>query len=254
MLYASYSRGYKAGGYAARQGDFYNPEVVDAFEMGLKSQWAENRVQTNLALFYYDYKNKQELQFFGPSAQFPNGGLQLINATNAKSYGAELEIRANVTKAFSIDASMSYLHARYRTFIARDAQLNTAFQDLAGNILPLAPDMKFNLGAQYDWELGANSGKITLRGDYSWIGEQFGNALNRKGGVLPATGDQIPEYSVVNARLRWKSVDESLRISLFARNLTNKYAISNSFVNGLNEVVQSNLKPRTFGVRVGYNF
>lgn len=254
LLYGSYSRGYKAGGYAARQGDFYNPEVVDAFEMGLKGQWAENRVQTNLALFYYDYKNKQELQFFGPSAQFPNGGLQLINATDATSYGVELEILAKVTKAFQIDMSMSYLHARYGSFIVRDTQLNTPFQDLKGNILPLAPAMKFNAGAQYNRGLGGNAGEITLRGDFSWIGEQFGNALNRTGGVLPATGDQIPEYGVMNANLQWKSFDDSLRISLFARNLTNKYAISNSFVNGLNEVVQSNLKPRTFGVRIGYNF
>jgi iron complex outermembrane receptor protein len=254
LLYGSYSRGYKAGGYAAKQGAFYDPEVVDAFELGLKGQWAENRVQTNLALFYYNYKNKQELQFFGPSAQFPNGGLQLINATDATSYGAELEILAKVTKAFQIDMSMSYLHARYGTFIVKDTQLGTPFQDLAGNILPLAPAMKFNAGAQYDWALGGNAGEITLRGDFSWIGEQFGNALNRKGGVLPATGDQIPEYGVVNASLQWKSSDDSLRISLFARNLTNKYAISNSFVNGLNEVVQSNLKPRTYGVRIGYNF
>ena len=144
LLYGSYSRGYKAGGYAARQGDFYNPEVVDAFELGLKSQLAENRIQTNLAAFYYNYQNKQELQFFGPSAQFPNGGLQLINATNAKTYGAELEVRANITRGLSIDASVSYLHARYGTFIARDAQLGTAFQDLSGNILPLAPEKKFN--------------------------------------------------------------------------------------------------------------
>ena len=222
--------------------------------MGLKGQWAENRVQTNLALFYYDYKNKQELQFFGPSAQFPNGGLQLINATDATSYGVELEILAKVTKAFQIDMSMSYLHARYGSFIVRDTQLNTPFQDLKGNILPLAPAMKFNAGAQYNRGLGGNAGEITLRGDFSWIGEQFGNALNRTGGVLPATGDQIPEYGVMNANLQWKSFDDSLRISLFARNLTNKYAISNSFVNGLNEVVQSNLKPRTFGVRIGYNF
>jgi len=254
LLYASYSRGYKAGGYAAKQGDYYNPEVVDAFELGLKGQWADNRVQTNLALFYYDYKNKQELQFFGPSAQFPNGGLQLINATSAKSYGAELEIRANVTNSFHLDASMSYLHARYGKFIAKDAQLGTAFQDLAGNKLPLSPEMKFNAGAQYDWSFGKNLGEFTLRGDYSWTGEQFGNALNRIGGVLPATGDQIPEYGVINASLQWKSNDKSMQISLFARNLANKFAISNSFVNGLNEVVQSNLKPRTYGLKIGYNF
>jgi len=254
MLYASYSRGYKAGGYAAKQGDYYNPEVVDAFELGLKGQWAENRIQTNLALFYYDYKDKQELQFFGPSAQFPNGGLQLINATSAKSYGGELEIRANVTKAFHIDAATSYLHARYNKFIARDVQLGTAFQDLAGHKLPLAPTLKFNVGAQYDLDLGQKLGTFSLRGDFSWTAEQFGNALNRTGGVLPATGDLIPEYGVVNANLGWKSYDNSVRISVFGRNLTNKYAVSNSFVNGLNEVVQSNLKPRTYGIKVGYNF
>jgi iron complex outermembrane receptor protein len=255
LLYASYSRGYKAGGFAARQGSSYNPETVDAFEVGLKGQWAENRVQTNLSLFYYDYKDKQELQFFPPNAQFPNGGLQLINATNATSYGAELEIQAKVTKAFRIDTSLSYLNATYGKFIVRDVQFPAlGFQDLAGNKLPLAPEMKFNFGAQYNVPLGGNSGELMFRADYSWTGEQFGNALNRDGRNLPATGDQIPEYSLINGRIQWTSSNEKMQVALFVRNLLDKYAISNSFVNGLNEVVQSNLKPRTFGLKINYNF
>ena len=255
QMYATYSRGYKAGGYAARQGDFYNPEVVDAFEAGFKGRWADNMLQTNLALFYYDYKDKQELQFFPPNLQFPNGGLQLINATNATSYGAELEVQANLTDQFSLDGSVTFLHARYGDFIVRDVQFPAlGFQNLNGNTLPLAPNFKFNLGAQYDINLGGDAGDLMLRADYSRIGEQFGNALNRDGTSLPATGDQIPAYGFLNARAQWTSDDESLTVAVFARNLTDEYAISNSFVNGLNEVVQSNLKPRTFGITVGYNF
>ncbi len=255
LLYGSYSRGYKAGGFAARQGAFYNPEIVDAFETGLKAQWADNRVQTNLAAFYYNYKDKQELQFFPPNLQFPNGGLQLINATDATSWGVELEIQANVTKAFHIDTSLSYLNATYGTFIVRDVQFPAlGFQDLAGNRLPLSPEMKFSIGAQYDAPLGNGAGELSFRGDFSWIGEQFGNALNRDGRILPATGDQIPEYSIVNARIQWTSDNGNIQASLFARNLLDTYAISNSFVNGLNDVVQSNLKPRTFGLKVNYNF
>jgi len=212
-------------------------------------------VQTNLSLFYYDYKDKQELQFFPPNAQFPNGGLQLINATNATSYGAELEIQAKVTKAFRIDTSLSYLNATYGKFIVRDVQFPAlGFQDLAGNKLPLAPEMKFNFGAQYNVPLGGNSGELMFRADYSWTGEQFGNALNRDGRNLPATGDQIPEYSLINGRIQWTSSNEKMQVALFVRNLLDKYAISNSFVNGLNEVVQSNLKPRTFGLKINYNF
>jgi iron complex outermembrane recepter protein len=128
------------------------------------------------------------------------------------------------------------------------------FQNLEGNHLPLAPEMKFNLGAQYDWELGGNSGELSARADFSWTGEQFGNALNRDGANLPATGDQIPAYSNVNARLQWTSENENLQVTLFARNLFDTYAVSNSFVNGLNEVVQSNLKPRTFGLKVNLGF
>lgn len=255
LLFASWSRGYKAGGYAAKQGDYYNPETVDAFEVGYKNQTADKRFQTNLSLFYYDYKNKQELQFFPPSAQFPNGGLQLINATNAKSYGAELELQAYVTKSLRLDGTFSYLNATYGDFIVRDAQFPAlGFQNLAGHTLPLAPEAKVSVGAQYDIELGHGAGSITARADYSYISQQWGNALNRTGGVLPATGDMIPAYSQVNARLAWKSEGNRINVAVYAQNLTNTYAISNSFVNGLSEVVQSNLKPRTYGIKVGYNF
>jgi iron complex outermembrane receptor protein len=255
LLYASYSRGYKAGGYAAKQGDFYNPETVDAYEGGLKGRWAEKSIQTNLAFFYYNYNDKQELQFFPPSVQFPNGGVQLINATNAKSYGAELEVQAFLTKQLRVDGSYSYTSATYGNFIVKDAQFpGLGFQDLAGHKLPLSPKNKFNIGAQYDMVLGNSLGSISARADYSWTADQWGNALNRDGTLLPGTGDKIPAHSLVNARVQWKNNDGSLQVSTFVRNLTNKYAISNSFVTGLNEVIQANIKPRTFGIKAEYFF
>jgi len=255
LIYGSYSRGYKAGGFAARQSAYYNPETVDAFEGGLKGRWADKSIQTNLAFFYYNYNDKQELQFFPPNDQFPNGGVQLVNAAKAKTYGAELEVLAYATKALRLDASFSYLHAKYGNFIVRDAQfLAQGDRNLAGNSLPLSPKFKVNLGAQYDWTLSNDAGSVSARFDYSWTDQQWGNALNRDGTSLPATGDKIPAYGVTNARLQWKNGDGNLQASLYVRNLTNKYAISNSFVNSVSEVVQSNLKPRTFGVKMEYFF
>lgn len=255
MLYASYTRGYKAGGFSAKQDAFYDPEFVDALEGGLKGRWLENRVQTNLALFYYDYQDKQELQFFPPNPQFPNGGVQLINAASATSYGAELEVQAYVTEAIYVDASISYLSAEYDEFNTIDALFPAlGFQSLSGNSLPLSPKTKYNLGAQYDWDLEDGLGSLSIRADYSWTDDQWGNALNRDNENLLASGDRIPSYYIVNGRVQWKSSDNSLDVSFYARNLTDEPAISNAFVGSTQEVNQSNIDPRTYGIKVNYTF
>ena len=113
MLYASYSQGYKAGGFNFGQADPYDPETVDALESGLKSRWLDNRVQLNLAAFYYDYQDKQEYQ----RITLPAGEtFQLVNAAASTVSGLELEVQAQITSAFSVDASVGYLKAEYDTF------------------------------------------------------------------------------------------------------------------------------------------
>lgn len=131
MAYASYANGFKAGGFsfathtlggdANRDGTVstselydpivFEPEYVDAFEAGIKAQWLDRRLTTNLAVFYNDYANLQKsLLVAGTSLTFVVG-----NAAQAVSKGAELEIDWRVNDRLRLGTSVSYLISRYKS-------------------------------------------------------------------------------------------------------------------------------------------
>ena len=253
MFYASYSRGYKAGGYNTDQEETYDPEAIDAYEVGMKSHWLGDRVQMNVAAFYYDYSDKQEFQRF-----FENGfsNFKILNAAKATSKGIELELQAHLTDALFIDGSFAYLEAEYDDFVTIDNTFPTEDPDRSGNTLPLAPEWKFNIGVQYDWMLGGDRGNLSIRGDHIWVDDQFGNAFNRdsRGGMLVGDGDLIPSYHTTNARLRWESNNAAWAAELYVKNLTDEYITSSTFVASAAQVFVGQMPPRTYGLRLSYMF
>lgn len=118
LAYASYSTRFKDGGYnySAFFSPSYGPEYVDATEVGIKSQWLANRLQVNLSGLYYDYKDKQEVV----AVDVSQGANYIVNAASARVDGVELEVVAQPTRALGIDATLSYLDAKYGDFQAFD--------------------------------------------------------------------------------------------------------------------------------------
>ena len=253
MTYASYSTGYKAGGFNFTQDTSYEPETVDALEVGLKSQWLDNRLQMNVSMFYYDYEDKQDFKRIVSTA-FSLFALQ--NASAVTITGLELEAQAFVTNAFQIDLSLSYLNAEFDDFETVDGDFPAlGTQDLSGNKLPYSPEWKAHLGAQYEWALDPNAGSITARIDYSWVDDQWANGLNRKGDglVLPGNGDFLPSYYIVNANVQWKSSGERWLAQFYAKNLTDEVVQTYSFI--ADSVLNATfLPPRTYGMKLAYNF
>jgi len=261
MIFGSYSRGYKAGGFNFAQENSYNPETVDAYETGLKARWLDARLQTNLAAFYYKYEDKQDFQaFFDPVLGL--APFSIVNASSATNYGVELEIQAYVTDAFFIDVSLGYLNAEFEEFATADT-LRPALQNLnlSGNKLPFSPEWKAYLGIQYDWSLGDGMGGLSARLDYSWTDDQYSNAFNRDAntaGLNAGSADFLPSYYLVNASLQWKSVDDVWNVNLYVKNLTDEAILSNSFVAPLTDTTQevhaNYFAPRTYGLKMTYNF
>ncbi|MDP1171380.1 TonB-dependent receptor, partial [Klebsiella pneumoniae] len=85
------------------------PEIVDAYETGLKTVWADNRVRLNASVFYYDFKNIQ-LSSFTPSGQ------TLRNAAAADIYGADVDLEVAPVSQLRLTLSGEWLHARYTSF------------------------------------------------------------------------------------------------------------------------------------------
>ncbi len=256
MVYASYSRGYKAGGYNTDNVVAYNPEVVDAFELGLKGLWLDNRLRTNLSAFYYDYSDKQEFVRKPPSAEFPNGSFAIENAATVKVKGFELETSAFLTDALTVDINIAYLSSEYDQYFSEDAIFNPGvLADLSGNKSSLAPEWSIYVGVGYILPVFSDYGQFTLRGDLSWKDKQYSSPYNRTPQPdLLGNADLIPSYTLANARLQWESRDTTVQVELFVRNITDEDIISNSYLAQAAEQFETYLAPRTYGISVGYRF
>lgn len=246
MAYASYSRGYKSGGFNLQDTNpAFSPEILDAYEVGLKSQLANKRLQLNGAFFYYDYSDKQE------SKADATGFSVFENAGAATLYGAEIELLARVTAALTVDGSVSYLHSKYDEYKTADPEnLAAGVQDLAGNKLTEAPKWQVHLGAQYEVPLEQKRGTLTARFDYSYTADKYVRAFN-----LPS--DRLKSYGRSNARLWWENDGRDWTVEIYVDNIEN-----NDVVNSFSETspfagnshIEVFLPPRTYGLKVNHRF
>ena len=253
LIYASWSKGFKAGTYSL--GSFtpaVEPEEVSALEGGIKSSLFDRRVRLNLAGFYYDYTDLQV-------GKVVNQLTVLENAANATIYGLEAEMQAEVAEGLEVDANVSWLHARFDDYVSADPsrpfgdgttvddQGQPAF-DLAGNRLGQSPDFTFFVGAQYT--LPTNAGDFTLRGEVSYRDRVY---------FTPFNVDYVSQapFAKANAFLNWESQSGSWNASVFVKNITDKTTISSAYISSvifgfpINGYLE---EPRTYGVRIGYNF
>ncbi|MCJ8159006.1 TonB-dependent receptor [Sphingomonas sp. LaA6.9] len=214
MIYGSYNRGFKSGGFdpaSSGSAKSFKPEVLDAFEIGLKSEFFDRRVRLNGAAFYYDYRDIQ-------LNTFQNGLLAIYNGDSAKIYGLDLDATAVPIDGLTLTAGVSLLHGRYGDFpITQTALLPnggvTALPNISadGKRLQNVPDYQFNAG--FDYKIPLDTGSISLAADFFHSGRWYStpeNRLNQKA------------YSLVNGSIAWFiDTDEKYSVRLWGRNLFN---------------------------------
>jgi iron complex outermembrane receptor protein len=128
MAYLTWARGFKSGGFSGRIGvptDLgpYDPEEVDTYEVGIKTDLLDRRLRTNAAVFYTDYRDMQLAQiYFVGTLQ----GNTILNAGSSTIQGLELEIAAVPVDGLTLTGSLAYLKAEYDKFIYTTVQLCTA--------------------------------------------------------------------------------------------------------------------------------
>ncbi|MFU8764048.1 MAG: TonB-dependent receptor, partial [Haliea sp.] len=242
LVYLSYNRGYKAGGFnnslsSTASALSFEPETLDSIELGVKSAWLDDRLRLNAALFHMDYQDKQE------SAFLTGVGFVQSNAGEATSDGFEMDVEFAATEIWRIYAAIGYADARYDEYVVDD------FTDYGGNTLVRAPEWTANLGAQAEWRFNAGlTGMFRL--DYSWQDAFFTRASNDP---FFAADSQ----SLLNARLRLAAADERWAVTLWGRNLTDddnintKDGASNFFFPTYH---YSLIAPRTYGVELLLSF
>ena len=223
-VYASYSKGFKGGGFdprtnvvgtkisqaQARAG--YKPETIGTYELGLKSSFNGGRITTNTALFYSDYK---DVQIPGSVAIDTNGDGKddsfagiTTNAGKAKIKGFEFEAVAHLTKEFSLSGMYSYIDAKYNEYIV--AGVNVADQRHFQN----TPRNSANLRATYEvpMPLAGYNGRLSLIGSASYRGQTYQFET-------PSVIDQ-DAYKLYDASIVWTRADGKIRAGIHGKNLS----------------------------------
>lgn len=203
LVYASYSRGFKSGTFNnGSTGPLaVDPEEVDAYEIGLKSDLFDRRLRFNLAGYFSEYK-RQQLQETVPPFDFT-----FFNVGESQIKGLELEIEAKPVRTFGVFANIGYTEAR----ITRNTFSALPIDVRPGATLPRIPDWTVNLGTTFEVPVGA-VGAVAGRVDYNYVGPQEGNIGN-------SPGLQTPSRQLVGARLAFQPTGARYEVALWAKNL-----------------------------------
>jgi iron complex outermembrane recepter protein len=226
LLYSSVSRGYKAGviSPAAALNTASNAPVkqerVDAYEVGIKAPLFDHRLQFNAAAFYYNYKNKQiRTRFFDPVFALLE---KLANVPKSDVIGGEAELIARPMKGLDLSVSGTYLHTEVGPgFESYNAQ--GFFGDFDGSVLPYTPKVSIVGDIQYQWAL--NSGLKALVGGSLTYNSKAQTTFSTS--TLPEFNYNMPAYALFDLRAGISAADDSWRVQVFGRNITNKFYITN---------------------------
>ena len=254
MVYGSVSTGFKSGGFnGGTCGNGFDPETLVALELGSKSRFLNNTMQVNLSAFYYDYSDFQ-------ARLFVNNASVAENATDAKTYGLEAELLWLATDRFRLEGSISLLKATFLDFTSTDP-LNphigmdcdagglSCLQQLKGNDLLRAPNLKATLSAEYDFPL-SGGGMLTARGEYAHTGDHYHTVFNNDFARQDAFG-------LSNARLLWSPGGRAagaVRVMGFVENIADEEYVAMHTPNATTGGTLSHFAPpRTWGVSVRYS-
>jgi len=245
MAYASISHGFKSGGFngansnTTQQLKGYKPEELDAYEIGLKSTLFDQKIQLNLSSFYYDYKNKQEAD---RAVTFVGNISGLTNVPKSRIYGAEADLQWAPVRGLLANLGAAWLSTRVQEWMAVSNDSvwpNVIYFDASGIELPSAPRWQLNGGLDYSHDLAGNL-KLRYGVDGNYKGHTSGGAV----GTQAATA----AYAVYNARIGIGNADESWSVTLWSRNVFDKYYYPAAYQGGNGPFIRSVGMPRTVGL------
>ncbi len=281
MTYASYTRGFKPGGSNLTYGrediiapivvlPTYNDETVDAWELGIKTDFANSRVRLNTATFYYEYKN---LQYQATDPELFEGGVG--NLPESEIYGAELELLAFIADGFILDARLSWLeteiskshlaldnvrsdeatnallpHCNFNIFCDDIQRARAAaVTDVKGNALAKTPNFTADVMLRYSGRLG---NLADFKGSVQYI---YRDGFQHRIFNNPKT-DNVTSYDIVNLMLTIRPDAWPWYIDLMAMNLADEDGINARFTDvfGVGATADELIAPRQYMVRFGVEF
>lgn len=287
MTYATLSRSYKSGGFnpisanspvldPAVGGDpdlaNFDPEYINALELGVKSRFFENTLQANMTYFYYDYQGLQIAKITNQTSVNENFDATVQGFEGEFIWLPDIHWRVTASLAWldtSMDGGESVDPGNINLLGTTEFIESTPFANvytgpgcptgtaqcdglptsLDGNALPNAPEFSVNLGLAYSWPL-ANGMELVAASNYYWQDDFYTRVFN-------APNDKVDQWEVWNATVTLNGIDQRWYAELWARNLLNDDYITGQALGDQNVGLATNqflLEPRTYGVSVGYSF
>jgi iron complex outermembrane recepter protein len=251
MTYAQVATGFRSGGvnprpFFATQALPHDPETMRAYEIGAKSDFFDNRLRLNFATFLNKY---EDILFATTSCPLPGSPATPcflpINAGTADIRGYELEISAEPVEGFLIDASASTLDFEYTSI---DPVKSAGAGITLNSTAPFAPELMWSFGTQYEIKMGG-AGSLTPRVDVNFQDSYYTTPNNSPFSL-------VPDRRLVNARLTWRSADESWSVAVEGTNLTDEVYYLGLFDNrGSTQTVHGYpAAPRTWAVSLKHSF
>jgi iron complex outermembrane receptor protein len=247
LAYVRFAQGYLAGGIngdAPTLADVsvFKPVTVDSYEVGLKTEWFDRMLTVNVAGFFSDYSN---LQLVAAGVASASGFVQkVVNVPGLKIRGVEVEATLRPVAGLTINGSLGYLHARYRSAILN---LGAGPADISAYPKENAPKITAYLGANYKTVIGEDNGSLTFDADVNYTSGAYTNPL-------PSPVAFQSKYALVNGSITYTTPDDLYSLSLFGRNLTNKY-YKTVGETATNLFMWDNVgRPRSYGIRATAKF
>lgn len=252
-LYASYNKGYKAGGFSTpvfSATHDIKSETIDSYEVGAKFVSDDNRIQVNTAAFYYIYNDIQV-----PIIDLQAGGISTENAGKADGKGLEVDGSFAATHWLTLSGGASYLDAKYTKYpnasinVPTDAGLVGGVEDEKGQPLNHAPDFTAFLSGNVHFPVGQ-----TWVGDLNAVARYTSEYDYYPGRGGPLRYDYQPAYTLVNLTGRVGPSDQSYSLGFYVDNLTDERYYVQRVTSAPFGQFDQVAKPRTYGLRVTANF
>lgn len=275
MVYVSYTKGFKPGGSNLTFGwpvdderefgalpapqlvfPFFQSEMIDAFEVGLKTDFLEGRMRANISAFAYDYEN---LQFQSTDPDVYRGGVANIPESEMK--GLELELISLISDSLSFDLRVAYLDTEITSSYEALDNLNAELyffgeepiryslrEDIRGNELAKSPELTANMGLVYTTPI--DSGLLTITAELIHRGAFQQRVFNN-----PIV-DQVDAYTIYNLTASLDLIGDKWGVDLLLLNAGNKDGMNSSMTDvfGVAGTGIEYIPPRQMMLRVSRSF
>lgn len=270
LVYAKYSNSFVSGG--STGGLPYQAETASSFELGVKADFFDNRLRTNLALFHVDYNHFQQSQSTSATASAALAlpiltslyGATVASAALSKlsvfvgdqgkvrAKGFELEVTAAPTRGLTVGGSLSYIDISYPFIEPAVLAANGGRLDVAAR-----PEWTGSLWGSYETQPLFGETTLSLRADAFYQGKMT-MAANPVIQIVPANAaaQNVPGYFTLNGRIALKRIPigpVSGELALWGKNLTDRKDITTALFTPFSTSA-SYVPARTFGVDMSIEF